>query len=157
MWPNLPLFLPLTGKQPVQTGKAVQQILAPHGKTDLRSPTQGPGKASHPGGWETSDKGKNQRFGSIPSQEAPPLLSQDIFGLGSFLTTLDKRERSDALRNVSKAMFTFGGKSLPNIVLGGLSQSFLKSVKRFLLTLVLFGLLVHIKRGAIWPWLLLGK
>lgn len=57
-WPNLPLFPPLIGKQSIQPGKAVQQILTPHGKTNLHSPTQGPGKASHPGGWETSDKGK---------------------------------------------------------------------------------------------------
>lgn len=39
-------------------------------------------------------KGKIQRLGSIPSQAAPPLLSQDSSGLGSFLATPDKRERS---------------------------------------------------------------
>jgi len=71
------------GKQPIQTGKAVQQILTPDGKTNLHSSTQGPGKAPHPGGWETSDKGKKPKFGSIPSQAAPPLLSQDISGLRS--------------------------------------------------------------------------
>lgn len=39
-------------------------------------------------------KGKSHRFGSIPSQTVPPLQSQDISGLRSFLATLDKRERS---------------------------------------------------------------
>jgi len=54
-------------------------------------------------------------------------------------------------------MFTYGGISVPNIVLGGLSQSFLKSVERFLLNFVLFGLLLYVKHGVIWPWLLFGK
>lgn len=60
-WPNLPLFPSLMGKQPIQTGKTVQQILTPHGKSNLHSPTQEPGKASHTRGWETSNKGKKAK------------------------------------------------------------------------------------------------
>lgn len=100
-------------------------------------------------------KRKSWRFGSIPSQAPPLLLSRDISGLGSLLATLDKRDRLGSQKCVLSLVHLWGeiitwhclGRLEPNLKSGGI----------FLPTLVLFGLLLHVKHGAIWPWLLLGK
>lgn len=155
-WHCLSFFPSIMGKQPMWTGRTVQQVLTPHGRTNLPSSMQGTEKSPQPGGWDASDRGKKQRFFSIPSQEATPLLCQFISDFISFLATLDKRQRSDFQRHLL-SLTQLWGKTSTYHYLGRLEPKIFMSVGRFLLILGLFGLILHVKHGAIWSQLLFGK